>query len=145
MWAQGNQEKSLAFLQTFTARLAQDVGLGMNEPSINSPLLKPEIGELSKLLARCYLKLGEWQVALKENWDQVRPQLQRVISCLIMTLLRIIFRIFCMPIIWPNNSILRGIRHGTLGRLPTLKSSASWKTEVIAEQKRSLRKASKRI
>jgi FKBP12-rapamycin complex-associated protein len=33
---------------------------------------KQKIAELSKLVARCFYKQGEWQAELKDEWSAVR-------------------------------------------------------------------------
>ncbi|KAJ7779782.1 phosphatidylinositol 3-kinase [Mycena metata] len=61
MWAQGAREESLAQLRQFTITLARDL-------QATEQAAGPRVAELSKLLARCYFKQGEWRVALDENW-----------------------------------------------------------------------------
>lgn len=51
-WAKGDRDDSLDWLKTFTGRLTQDVQ-GLPSPS-----------DYPKLLARCHVKIGQWQVAL---------------------------------------------------------------------------------
>ncbi|SHO77966.1 Similar to S.cerevisiae protein TOR1 (PIK-related protein kinase and rapamycin target) [Malassezia sympodialis ATCC 42132] len=72
MWACGARAESLSYLREFTANLAED--LGMATVDDNDHLMLPDIrasprlAEFAKLLARCYFKLGEWQVAMNEDW-----------------------------------------------------------------------------
>lgn len=54
MWASGNREEALGLLKDFTARMSNDLRGGNNG-----------------LLARCYLKKGEWQKVLQEDWNPV--------------------------------------------------------------------------
>ncbi|KAJ7032195.1 phosphatidylinositol 3-kinase [Mycena alexandri] len=61
MWAHGARAESLAELRQFTTSLARDLRAAEQETG-------PQIAELSKLLARCYFKQGEWRVALDEKW-----------------------------------------------------------------------------
>ncbi|KAJ7758626.1 phosphatidylinositol 3-kinase [Mycena metata] len=68
MWAQGAREGSLAELRQFTVSLAKDLQAEEQEHAQRAGLPKQRINELSKLLARCYFKQGEWRVALDENW-----------------------------------------------------------------------------
>ncbi|KAF8201037.1 atypical/PIKK/FRAP protein kinase [Mycena galopus ATCC 62051] len=68
MWAQGAREGSLAELRQFTVSLAKDLQAESNDHAQRTGLPKQRLTELSKLLARCYFKQGEWQVALDENW-----------------------------------------------------------------------------
>ncbi|PFH51827.1 hypothetical protein AMATHDRAFT_58344 [Amanita thiersii Skay4041] len=69
MWASGAKEESLDFLRQFSLNLSRD--LQQQEPIIQpqrSAVSKQKLAELSKLLARCYFKQGEWQVDLKDDW-----------------------------------------------------------------------------
>lgn len=59
---------TLAQLRQFTETLAEDIGVG--ERQTQPALISPEdklYGEYTKLLARCYVELGEWQAAMREN------------------------------------------------------------------------------
>jgi FAT domain len=73
MWARGDHEKSLTWLRTFSSRLADDLGLNLGDapdraPEIRSP---SKMNEYTNLLARCYLKQGQWQCSLKQSWNPV--------------------------------------------------------------------------
>ncbi|KAJ7718399.1 phosphatidylinositol 3-kinase [Mycena maculata] len=68
MWAQGAREGSLAELRQFTVSLAKDLQAESSDHAQRAGLPRQRIDQLSKLLARCYFKQGEWQVALDENW-----------------------------------------------------------------------------
>lgn len=52
MWASGVREEALGLLKDFTARMSNDLRVGNKE-----------------LLARCYLKKGEWQKVLQDDWE----------------------------------------------------------------------------
>ncbi|CAG8528851.1 8861_t:CDS:10, partial [Acaulospora morrowiae] len=52
MWASGTREEALRLLKDFTAGMSNDLRIGN-----------------TGLLARCYLKKGEWQKVLQEDWD----------------------------------------------------------------------------
>ncbi|THH30677.1 hypothetical protein EUX98_g3507 [Antrodiella citrinella] len=65
MWAAGTKRESLDFLRHFTASLASDLEAEVNA---NQPVLRQKMDELSRLLARCFYKQGEWQTAMKDNW-----------------------------------------------------------------------------
>lgn len=75
MWAKGQQREALRHLVDFTTRMSQDLGLNPND-LITQPLpqqgrgisLKKHVEEYTRLLARCFLKQGEWQIALNSNW-----------------------------------------------------------------------------
>jgi len=71
MWASGAQDESLSFLRQFSASLAGDVLRETNVQTQRPGVTKQKIAELSKLVARCYFKQGEWQVALKDDWGAV--------------------------------------------------------------------------
>ncbi|KAG0345157.1 phosphatidylinositol kinase- protein kinase tor1 [Podila humilis] len=71
MWATGVREKTLDCLRLFTERLASDLGLGTVEDvgvAMNGVNQQNGVIDYSRLLARCYLKQGEWQFALQEEW-----------------------------------------------------------------------------
>ncbi|TGZ84962.1 FAT-domain-containing protein [Ascodesmis nigricans] len=77
MWATGSQASAINYLMDFTDQLSKDLRTGMNNPmavnGINGMQQQqmpqmPQSAENTRLLARCYLKQGEWQVALKKNW-----------------------------------------------------------------------------
>lgn len=78
MWASGNNKEALKSLVEFTNRMSQDLNLGENIMSEPLPSERPgiskEIETYTKLLARCYLKQGEWQIAMKPNWKQENPE-----------------------------------------------------------------------
>ncbi|KAG2355693.1 atypical PIKK FRAP protein kinase [Suillus spraguei] len=66
MWSTGAREESLNFLRQFSASLARDLQVESKDHSQRSGVGKPKLDELSRLLARCYFKQGQWQVELKE-------------------------------------------------------------------------------
>ncbi|KAF9116461.1 phosphatidylinositol kinase- protein kinase tor1 [Mortierella sp. AM989] len=72
MWATGIREQTLECLRQFTNRLASDLGLGTVESNgvalagVNRAHGSEE--DFSRLLARCYLKQGEWQFAMQDGW-----------------------------------------------------------------------------
>ncbi|CAK5264818.1 unnamed protein product [Mycena citricolor] len=70
MWAQGSRETCLAELRQFTVSLAKDFDVESQDQAHRNSVGMPKqrLNELSRLLARCYFKQGEWQVALDENW-----------------------------------------------------------------------------
>lgn len=73
MWSKGQQKEALRHLVDFTTRMSQDLGLNPNDlitqplPS-EGPGIPKHVEEYTKLLARCFLKQGEWQIALNSNW-----------------------------------------------------------------------------
>jgi FKBP12-rapamycin complex-associated protein len=68
MWASGAREDSLNFLRQFSASLARDLQSESGEHPQRATVSKHKLDELSRLLARCYFKQGEWQVELKDDW-----------------------------------------------------------------------------
>lgn len=78
MWATGNQQEALKHLIAFTSSMSHDLNLHHDDiiaqplPS-ERPGATPEIEQYTKLLARCFLKQGEWQVALRPNWKVEDP------------------------------------------------------------------------
>ncbi|EKM51709.1 uncharacterized protein PHACADRAFT_262011 [Phanerochaete carnosa HHB-10118-sp] len=70
LWANGQHEESLRYLFKFTTSLARDLVPETERPS--SSVQKSKLEDLSRLLARCYFKQGQWQVALHRDWDE-RP------------------------------------------------------------------------
>jgi FKBP12-rapamycin complex-associated protein len=75
MWATGVREQTLDSLRQFTERLASDLGLGTVEDvgiaMTGANQLNGSVIDYSRLLARCYLKQGEWQFALQDGWTHV--------------------------------------------------------------------------
>ena len=65
-WAKGDRLESLDWLREFTANLVRDVNL----TQVNGRLVAahPSNAAYTELLARCHVKLGEWQVALQDDW-----------------------------------------------------------------------------
>ena len=71
MWASGAREDSLNFLRQFSGSLARDLQSESSEHPQRAAVSKHKLDELSRLLARCYFKQGEWQVELKDDWGSV--------------------------------------------------------------------------
>ncbi|WFD44630.1 non-specific serine/threonine protein kinase [Malassezia psittaci] len=72
MWACGAKSESLSYLRDFTSNLAEDLGMTNVDEQENLLLpdlrASPRLAEFARLLARCYFKQGEWQVALHDEW-----------------------------------------------------------------------------
>jgi FKBP12-rapamycin complex-associated protein len=73
MWAKNARDESLRFLREFSTNLARDLQTESSEPAQRPGIPKQKLAELSRLLARCYFKQGEWQVALDPDWITVCP------------------------------------------------------------------------
>ncbi|CCM00588.1 uncharacterized protein FIBRA_02624 [Fibroporia radiculosa] len=72
IWASGSREESLSHLRQFSANLQralQAESASHAQPDVARPKASQKLDELSRLLARCYFKQGEWQVALKDDWE----------------------------------------------------------------------------
>lgn len=73
MWAMGDQEEALKHLLDFTSKMSLDLNLQYDDliaqplPS-ERPDATEEVIENTKLLARCFLKQGEWRKALHDSW-----------------------------------------------------------------------------
>ncbi|RDX49678.1 atypical/PIKK/FRAP protein kinase [Lentinus brumalis] len=65
-WAKGEREDALAYLREFSRKLAHDIQSGRTPGA--EPVGNKKLEELSRLLARCYLKLGQWKFAVEEEW-----------------------------------------------------------------------------
>ncbi|KAH3666740.1 hypothetical protein OGAPHI_003189 [Ogataea philodendri] len=76
MWARGQQSEALNHLVDFASKLSRDLGVNENE-AITQPLpsavpgASDNIEKYTMLLARCYLKQGEWKIALNNNWTEM--------------------------------------------------------------------------
>ncbi|CCD22553.1 phosphatidylinositol kinase-related protein kinase TOR1 NDAI_0A03960 [Naumovozyma dairenensis CBS 421] len=78
LWAGGAKKEALRHLIGFTSRMAQDLGL---DPSNliaqkipqSTPVSHSHVEEYTKLLARCFLKQGEWRTCLQPSWRQENP------------------------------------------------------------------------
>lgn len=73
MWAKGQRKEALRHLVDFTTRMSQDLGLNPNDlitqpVPLDGPGIPKHVEEYTKLLARCFLKQGEWQIVLNNNW-----------------------------------------------------------------------------
>ncbi|KZT69244.1 phosphatidylinositol 3-kinase [Daedalea quercina L-15889] len=70
IWATGAREESLSYLRTFCTNLEKGLqnGSGGHPPDPARQRPNEKMDEISRLLARCYLKLGEWQVAQRDDW-----------------------------------------------------------------------------
>jgi serine/threonine-protein kinase mTOR len=75
MWADGAKEETLHHLRAFTASLAKDIQQESGDRGHRPNVSKNRLAELNKLLARCYLKQGEWQMVLKDDWNAVSDTL----------------------------------------------------------------------
>lgn len=70
MWANGAREDSLEFLRQFSHNVNKDMQME-SEHAQRPGASKTRVAQLSKLLARCYFKQGQWQAELLDNWGNV--------------------------------------------------------------------------
>jgi FKBP12-rapamycin complex-associated protein len=76
-WARGEKAEALSQLQDFSEHLATELGIdvaeavsaiGDNETASWTAPQNPETHDTTALLARCYHKQAEWQVAAQGHW-----------------------------------------------------------------------------
>jgi len=66
-----SRQATLDSLRDFTLRLSNNLGLNPDEPVfVDSAHVSGDFADYIHLLARCYLKQGEWQKELQEEWSQ---------------------------------------------------------------------------
>ena len=73
LWASKSKKEALRYLIGFTSRMAHDLGLDPSNMiaqniSRSGTLSTGYVQDYTKLLARCFLKQGEWRIALQPNW-----------------------------------------------------------------------------
>ncbi|ORZ13215.1 armadillo-type protein [Absidia repens] len=76
------QTQALNTLRDFTAQKTQDLGLNPDEMAVSMPIdpsrISDDVAEYTRLLARCYLRQGEWQRALSyELTEDTIPDILR--------------------------------------------------------------------
>jgi FKBP12-rapamycin complex-associated protein len=71
MWAREERHESLAFLRQFASNLANDLQPENADRPPRTGVPKQKYDELSRLLARCYFKQGEWEASLNNDWYTV--------------------------------------------------------------------------
>jgi FKBP12-rapamycin complex-associated protein len=72
MWSKGRKQETFEFLRKFCSTLARDVG-GTDATR------SPSVQENRHLLARSYLKQGEWQKDLTMSWT---PEvIEEIVNC----------------------------------------------------------------
>jgi hypothetical protein len=70
LWANGERTLSIERLRNFVDELSRDLD-GRHERHPSKALSTTKVDELSRLLAKCYLKLGEWKYEIEQNWKSV--------------------------------------------------------------------------
>ena len=128
MWANGAREESLDFLRKFTSSLARDL-----HPDTAAQTASKKLDELSRLLARCCFKQGQWQVDMYEDWSDVsRPTSREHVQVLIAR--SVISKTSFTRTTLRRITIRRGTRLGMLGRWRTLRSWVSWRRRSTTER-----------
>ncbi|OSX64010.1 hypothetical protein POSPLADRAFT_1065405 [Postia placenta MAD-698-R-SB12] len=69
-WAAGNRQESLTHLRQLASNLQRTLQAetSVHQSDLARPKANQKLEEISRLLARCYFKQGQWQVALHEDW-----------------------------------------------------------------------------
>ncbi|KAG8741303.1 phosphatidylinositol kinase- protein kinase tor1 [Ceratobasidium sp. 414] len=70
MWANGSRVEAVEYLRDWATKLSTDLGLTQAELSGRVPALaaRTKSNGYAPLLARCYLKIGQWQSEMQEDW-----------------------------------------------------------------------------
>ena len=123
MWAQGDRDSSLNFLRQFATSLSSDV---KTEPS-RAGVSRPKYDEISRLLARCYFKQGQWEAELDSEWQSVSRVYGLHPKGLPHTRHSETQPRFCTSTSLRPTSTPHGTKRGIRGLWQTLKSSVSWK------------------
>jgi FKBP12-rapamycin complex-associated protein len=75
MWSTGSQQAAINHLLEFTDSLSNDLRVGMANGMVQhgsgpqQAQIVPHVIENTRLLARCFLKQGTWQVSLHKSWQ----------------------------------------------------------------------------
>ncbi|KAK0489036.1 phosphatidylinositol 3-kinase [Armillaria novae-zelandiae] len=77
LWAAGSKDSSLTFLRQFSNNLARD--LQADDGHAHPWVTRQRKSQLSKLLARCYFKQGQWQIKSDDDW--VENNAQGILNC----------------------------------------------------------------
>ena len=68
MWGGGEHDRALADLRMFCESLQHDLPIKPGEAKVSH---EERVSQTSQVLARCYLKAGEWQTEMKAEWTPV--------------------------------------------------------------------------
>lgn len=73
MWASGSRVEAVDYLRDWATKLSADLGLTQAELSgrVPAPAARTKSSAYAPLLARCYLKIGQWQSEMEEDWAAV--------------------------------------------------------------------------
>jgi FKBP12-rapamycin complex-associated protein len=71
LWASGNQKHAFDQMKTFTQMISSTLGIKCLEDITSRSDISGTVNKMMKLLARCYLKIGDWQIGqLHEGWSE---------------------------------------------------------------------------
>lgn len=68
MWGRGDRQEALMALRSFCEALQRDIPIKPGESKVSH---QERLADISKVLARCYLKAGQWQSEMKPEWTPV--------------------------------------------------------------------------
>ena len=68
MWGRGDRDEAKIALRGFCEALQRDMPIKPGESKVSH---QERVSETSKVLARCFLKAGEWQTEMKTEWTPV--------------------------------------------------------------------------
>jgi len=123
MWANGERDEALRYLQKFSLDLTEII---RRSTVIRGPEQLPLHVEeaYQKLLARCFLKSGQWQMELNPAWAEVCRQLLPDSVARTEFAIRILPR-FSFHLNRQRVTTPPGTNHGIPGHLPMLMSSVT--------------------
>ncbi|KAG6916802.1 hypothetical protein DXG01_005325 [Tephrocybe rancida] len=70
MWAMGSRTESLEFLRRFSLNLSRDLAVETDNNTTLNTVPTTKLADLSKFLARCYFKTGQWQAEVSTDWGK---------------------------------------------------------------------------
>jgi hypothetical protein len=119
LWANGERAHSIDRLRLFADELSRDL-ISRQERNPSQTTITARMSELSQLLAKCYLKLGQWQYDVEQSWSngvclerQIMSSLPDILAC------RMPGATFSTHISYLRATIRPCTRHGIHGHWPT--------------------------
>lgn len=83
MWANGAKESSLTYLRQFSSNLSRDLQ-APDDTHTHPWIARERKNQLSKLLARCFFKQGQWQIQAQSSEGWVATDANTIINCYVM-------------------------------------------------------------
>ena len=71
LWASGSKDVAFKQMKAFTKHLVDLLGTSTSKEVLRSTKAETDNLPSLKLLARCFLKVGDWQVAVQEELNPV--------------------------------------------------------------------------